>query len=332
MFTKFLSKVKAFPPRTQDWTNRLGPVALFGANGTIPHSASRMLQCFDSSPKDCDHYAELTIHNGTEPIEAPPETVAFLPTLHCGLMEPTGEAQANSNDWYMATTEAASDLMEKGYTVVHAGGDASATLPMIESYKRIHPSDEVILIHFSAFPTVGDAMSPVRLAVEKRLVKGVISVANRCVSAEERKFRRLNKMVYMDAQAIFSKGIFCIRDIRNDFPVFLSIDMSVLDPVYAPGVHMPCAGGLTTRELLHILNGIRAPRVAGVHIHGYNPSLDVVRQGDGLGLTQIAATKILQESILKTYTVSTATEQEGIERMKVMQRQGVVAENPYPEF
>ena len=42
----------------------------------------------------------------------------------------------------------------------------------------------------------------------------------------------------------------------GDGPVYVSIDIDVLDPAHAPGTGTPEAGGLTSRELLHMLRGL----------------------------------------------------------------------------
>nr|4RHJ_A Chain A, Arginase [Trypanosoma brucei brucei TREU927]4RHJ_B Chain B, Arginase [Trypanosoma brucei brucei TREU927]4RHJ_C Chain C, Arginase [Trypanosoma brucei brucei TREU927]4RHJ_D Chain D, Arginase [Trypanosoma brucei brucei TREU927]4RHJ_E Chain E, Arginase [Trypanosoma brucei brucei TREU927]4RHJ_F Chain F, Arginase [Trypanosoma brucei brucei TREU927]4RHK_A Chain A, Arginase [Trypanosoma brucei brucei TREU927] len=330
MFSKFLMNVKGVTPRGSDWANRLGPVALFGYGAGMPRRAP-LLDFFLQSPRDCDHYAELTIHD-KGPIECPPETVMFMPVLNCGQMldEAAGTETPTSDEWYLGSLEASTELLEKGYVPVSVGGDGSATLSMVEAYKRLFPSDDIVIVHFSARPSVSDPRSPLRVLLDKGLLKGVVSVGNRQVSSEDRKVRKLHKMFYMDMHAIYSKGLFCIRDIRNDYPVFISIDASVLDPAFAPAVDSPVAGGLSTRDLLHIMNGIRGPKVVGIDVYGYNPDLDVYRK-DNVGLTAIALSKIIKEGILKAYSISTHTEEEGMERVKMLQRQGTVSENPYPD-
>ncbi|ORC89299.1 arginase [Trypanosoma theileri] len=330
VFTNFLTRVKSVAPRGVDWTNRLGPVAVFGYEAGFPRS-SLLLDYFYQSPRDCDYYAELTFHD-KGPIECPPETVMFMPVLKCGNMldKPDDILNTTNDDWYMGTLETTTELLEKGYIPVSVGGDGSATLSMVEAYKRLFPSDDVVVIHFSSRPHVENPHDPLRVLMDKGLLKGVVSVGNRLVSSDDRKIRKHHKMFYMDMHAIYSKGLFCIRDIRNDYPVFISIDASVMDPAFAPAVVSPVAGGLSTRELLHIINGIRGPKVVGLDVHGYSPDLDVYRK-DGVGLTQIALSKVLKEAILKVYSISTQTEKEGMERVQILQRQGAISENPYPD-
>jgi len=62
----------------------------------------------------------------------------------------------------------------------------------------------------------------------------------------------------------------------------------VLDPSYAPGVSHPEPGGLTTREVLNILPGIKGT-VVGADIVEYNPTRDPT------GITAMVAAKLLKE-------------------------------------
>ncbi|CCW68238.1 unnamed protein product [Phytomonas sp. Hart1] len=330
MFTKFLSTVKNISPRSTEWTDRFGPVALFGYDYGVPGSSAKLMDYFYHSPRDCDFYGELTFHD-TTPIECPPETVIFLPVFKLGSMiEKDLTATPSRDEWFMASLEATAELLEKGYIPVSVGGDGSATHSMIEAHKRLFPQEDVVLIHLSAHPRVGDPNLPINIMLEKGLLKGVVSIANRCVSSADRRVRKHHKIIYMDMNGIYPKGIFCIRDIRNDYPVFISINVDTLDPAFAPAVENPVCGGLSTRDLLHIIGGIRGPKVAGIDIHGYNPFLDIYRE-DKIGLTQITTSKIIKESIFKSYSISTMTNEEGIARLKMLQHQGTLSENPYPD-
>lgn len=331
MFTKYLSQIKRLPSRSADWSGRVGPVALMGYDGGIPSSASsQLLHRFSQLPGDCDFYAKVTCHTSA-PVECPPVKSFLLPVLNCGAMTPDEpQTPLSRDDWYLGMTEAATDLYEKGYIPFSAGGDGTATQAMVESYKRLFPSDEVVLLHFSAHPRLGGVSAPNRVLLEKDLLKGLIEVGNRCVTSDDRKVRKNYKTFYMDLHAIYAKGLFCIRDIRNDYPVFVSVDADVLDPAFAPGVPHPVPGGLSTRELVHIIHGIRGPKVIGVDLHGYDSNLDLVR-GDGAGLTQITLSKVFLELVCKAYTVSTLTEEEGMARMQMMQREGTLSSNPYPD-
>jgi len=59
-----------------------------------------------------------------------------------------------------------------------------------------------------------------------------------------------------------------------DRPVYVSVDIDVLDPAFAPGTGTPEAGGLTSRELLGILRGLAGVNVVGADIVEVAPAYD----------------------------------------------------------
>ena len=65
-----------------------------------------------------------------------------------------------------------------------------------------------------------------------------------------------------------------IRERIGDAPLYLSIDIDVLDPAHAPGTGTPEAGGLTSRELLGILRGLAGTRLVGADVVEVAPAYD----------------------------------------------------------
>lgn len=74
-----------------------------------------------------------------------------------------------------------------------------------------------------------------------------------------------------------------IRSRVGDAPVYVSIDIDVLDPSHAPGTGTPEAGGLTSRELLGILRGMVGLPIVSADIVEVSPAYDHAE------LTSIAA-------------------------------------------
>jgi agmatinase len=60
----------------------------------------------------------------------------------------------------------------------------------------------------------------------------------------------------------------------GDAPVYVSVDIDVLDPAHAPGTGTPEAGGLTSRELLNSLRGLNGLNVVGADIVEVSPPYD----------------------------------------------------------
>lgn len=80
-----------------------------------------------------------------------------------------------------------------------------------------------------------------------------------------------------------------IRDRMNDRPVYVSIDIDVLDPAYAPGTGTPEAGGLSSRELLELIRGLDGCNIVGADIVEVAPAYDHAE------ITGIAAAHVAYE-------------------------------------
>lgn len=74
-----------------------------------------------------------------------------------------------------------------------------------------------------------------------------------------------------------------------DGPLYISVDMDVLDPTFAPGVSHWEPGGLSVREILQVLQQVKADRIVGADLVEYNP-----RQ-DPSGRTAMVAAKLMKE-------------------------------------
>ena len=91
-----------------------------------------------------------------------------------------------------------------------------------------------------------------------------------------------------------------MREVRRrprHAPVYVSIDIDVLDPAFAPGTGTPEAGGLSSRELLAILRGL-----AGMHLVGAD-IVEVAPPFDHAEVTAMAASHVAYELLALTYTV-----------------------------
>ena len=80
-----------------------------------------------------------------------------------------------------------------------------------------------------------------------------------------------------------------IRDRVGDRPLYVSVDIDVLDPAHAPGTGTPEPGGLTTRELQELLRGLD-----GLEIHGADV-VEVAPAYDHAELTALAAAQVAYE-------------------------------------
>jgi agmatinase len=80
-----------------------------------------------------------------------------------------------------------------------------------------------------------------------------------------------------------------IRARLGDAPVYVSVDIDVLDPAHAPGTGTPEAGGLTSRELLGLLRGLAGVNLVGADVVEVAPPYDVAE------ITSVAASHVSYE-------------------------------------
>jgi agmatinase len=107
-----------------------------------------------------------------------------------------------------------------------------------------------------------------------------------------------------DIDDIGVKGVInTIMDrVGTENPVYLSIDIDVIDPGLAPGTGTPEPGGWTTRELIRILRGIEGLKIVGADIVEVSPAYDGGTEATGLAAAQIAyevITSIVRKGLIE---------------------------------
>ena len=87
----------------------------------------------------------------------------------------------------------------------------------------------------------------------------------------------------------------CVRDVLPDMckkPVYITLDIDVLDPAYAPGTGTPEPGGACSKELLDAVRLFKNAHIVGFDIVEVSPNYDSSER------TQIVAAKLLRELLL----------------------------------
>ncbi|KAI1417658.1 Arginase/deacetylase [Hypoxylon sp. FL1857] len=120
-----------------------------------------------------------------------------------------------------------------------------------------------------------------------------------------------------DVDDLGTKGIVdsIMETLGTEDPVYLSVDIDVLDPAFAPGTGTPEPGGWTTRELIRILRGIEGLNLVGADIVEVAPAYQGVGEETALAAAQVVF-EILSSMIKKGLdevgkTGSKAVEEEG---------------------
>jgi agmatinase len=179
-------------------------------------------------------------------------------------------------------------LIDPTHRVIVLGGDHTVALPMLRSLHRIH--GPVSLVHFDAHLDTWDTYfdAPVthgtifRRAFEEGLliedhsihigIRGPLYGKPDLADDQRFGFRTIRSS---DLSSLGLAGVIQAIETRTaGHPVYLSIDIDVLDPAFAPGTGTPEMGGFTSRELLEVLRGLRTLNLVGADVVEVSPPFD----------------------------------------------------------
>ena len=186
-----------------------------------------------------------------------------------------------------------STLLARGLRPLTLGGDHSITWPIIRAITRAHPA--LSILHFDAHPDLyhdfrgnpHSHASPFARIMEENLAQRLVQVGIRTMNRHQRE-----QAERFGVEVIEMKNLKDGLKLRFDTPVYVSVDMDALDPAFAPGVSHREPGGLTTRQLIEIIQALSAPLI-GADIVEFNPKMD------STGMTAVVCAKILKELAAK---------------------------------
>jgi agmatinase len=182
----------------------------------------------------------------------------------------------------------ASEALEHAGRLVTIGGDHTIALPLLRTVNRRH--GPCALVHFDAHLDTWDTYfgasythgTPFRRAAEERIldldhsmhvgIRGPLYTA-----ADLQEDAALGYAIVSTSE--LSRGgvdqaVERIRQRVGQTPIYISVDIDVLDPAHAPGTGTPEPGGLTTRELQELLRGLAGLQIAGADIVEVAPAYD----------------------------------------------------------
>ncbi len=200
---------------------------------------------------------------------------------------------------------ASDELLERAGRLLTIGGDHTIALPLLRSVSRRH--GPVAVVHFDAHLDTWDTYfgapmthgTPFRRASEEGLIDREASmhvgIRGPLYGAEDLTDDAALGFQIVHARELDDLGprgvVERIRARVQDRPVYVSIDIDVLDPAFAPGTGTPEAGGLLSRELLAILRGLVPVNLVGADLVEVSPAYDHAE------ITGIAASHVAYELI-----------------------------------
>ena len=200
---------------------------------------------------------------------------------------------------------AATEMLGKVDSIISLGGDHTIALPLLRAVNHFH--GPVALVHFDAHLDTWDTYfgapythgTPFRRAAEEKLFldnasmhvgsRGPLYSRDDLDNDEELGF----KVVHCDEfqkeglDHVASR----IKERVGDNPMYLSIDIDVLDPAHAPGTGTPEIAGISSRELLGVLREFDGLNIISADVVEVSPAYDHAE------LTSLAAATIVYEII-----------------------------------
>lgn len=207
-----------------------------------------------------------------------------------GLLHDAGDLDLGSRgDDFGAIEDVVAGLLARGARVIAMGGDHAVTHPLVRAHRSAYP--RLSILHFDAHPDLyadfdgnpRSHASPFARIMEEGLVERLVQVGIRATNPHLREQSRRYGVEVIDMRS-FGRAY----ELAFDEPVFLSFDMDVLDPAYAPGVSHREPGGPSTREVLDVVQSLHAD-VVGADVVELNPARDPQ------GVTAATAARVLRE-------------------------------------
>ena len=181
------------------------------------------------------------------------------------------------------------ELLERGVRLISLGGDHAITYPILKSYHKSYSKLEIL--HLDAHPDLYESYGgnryshacPFARIMEENLATRLVQMGIRTLNAHQKKQAERFGVEIIDMQNFENP-----QTVNLKGPLYLSIDLDVLDPAFAPAVSHPEPGGMSTRQLIELIRGLRVP-LAGADIVEFNPRRDLSE------ITAMVAVKILKE-------------------------------------
>ena len=184
------------------------------------------------------------------------------------------------------------NLVMNGNKVLSLGGDHSITYPILRGYASRH--GKLNVLQLDAHPDLYDELDgnryshacPFARSFEDGLIENLWQVGIRTMNAHQREQAEKFGVDVVSANRLNDAPL------RILGPVYISLDLDVLDPAFAPGVSHYEPGGLSVRDLLSVIQSLDVP-VIGADIVELNPTRDIQ------DMTAMVAAKFFKELLVK---------------------------------
>jgi arginase len=207
-----------------------------------------------------------------------------------GVYEDIGDLTLE-DDAFAAIEKMIGDLVDQGARPLSLGGDHSVTFPLVQAISKRTPG--LSILHFDAHPDLYEEFEgnrhshacPFARIMEEKLATRLVQVGIRTLNGHQRE-----QAARFGVEIIEMRDLPALDKMKVNGPVYVSFDMDVLDPAFAPGISHREPGGMSVREVLSHLHAIEGEIVAA-DIVEFNPVQDVSN------VTAMVAAKFVKEML-----------------------------------
>lgn len=206
-----------------------------------------------------------------------------------GIYEDSGDLTFSEETAFGVIEERIESLIDAGKRPVSLGGDHSITYPIVKVFGKKYPG--LTIFHFDAHPDLYDEFEGNRLShacpfariMEAGFAKRLVQVGIRTINRHQREQAQKYGVEFVEMRALPA-----YEKLKVAGPVYITFDMDVLDPAFAPGISHREPGGMSVREAIAHLHAVEGT-IVGADVVEFNPVRDVS------GVTATVAAKIVKE-------------------------------------
>ncbi len=195
-------------------------------------------------------------------------------------------------------------LVDGGVIPICVGGDHSILLATLRAVHARH--GPVALVQLDSHSDTWDRYwgskyshgTPVRRAIEERLLREgyilQIGLRGQLYGKDDLAFAREHKLQMVTTEELLAKGLAPIRRLLKRFhgqPTYLSLDIDVVDPAFAPGTGTPQVGGLSSAQILEVVRVLRGLKFIAGDLVEVSPPYDSAE------ITSLLAANLLFEML-----------------------------------
>jgi agmatinase len=208
------------------------------------------------------------------------------------------------DDTYRRITEGLKPVLDAGTVPMSVGGDHSILLPILRAIHAAH--GPVALVQLDAHSDTWDQYwgmkyshgTPVRRAIEEGLLAEPyilqVGLRGQLYGSDDMDYAREHKIAWITGEEFHEYGVELVRKKLKTFKdrkTYLSLDIDVVDPAFAPGTGTPQVGGLSSVQILDLVRALKGLNLVGCDL------VEVSPQYDNGEITSLLAANLLFEQL-----------------------------------